>query len=142
MLPVYVGLISDVELTCTCGFLEKPNDKPGIPTMADRRFTVKDMFKELIIDLNISPFFEGRTILPTGKVDEGRKIASLHIHVEQAIGRKKIFSILKHKILISMARLTNQIVFACAFLTNLQHALIPQAEDISNSTCLRLDSSR
>ena len=40
--PVYVGSISDVELTHICGFLTKLEDKPGISIMADRGFTVKE----------------------------------------------------------------------------------------------------
>ena len=79
--------------------------------MADRGFTIKDMLKELNIDLNIPPFLEGRHQLPAAEVEQGRKIASLQIHVERAIGRLKTFSILKQTISISMARLLNQIVF-------------------------------
>lgn len=123
--PVYVGSISDVELTRTCGILDTLVDKPGISIMADRGFTIKDMLKELNIDLNIPPFLEGRHQLPAAEVEQGRKIASLRIHVERAIGRLKTFSILKQTIPISMARLTNQIVCVCAFLSNFHPALVP-----------------
>ena len=54
--------------------------------MADRGFTIKDILKELNIDLNIPPFMEGRRQLPANEIDEGRRIASLRIHVERAIG--------------------------------------------------------
>ena len=57
--PVYVGSISDVELTRTCGYLTAPSDKPGISIMADRGFTIKDMLKDLNIELNILPFLHG-----------------------------------------------------------------------------------
>jgi len=67
-------------------------------------------------------------------VDKGRKVASLRIHVERAIGRMKIFSILKQTIPISMARLTNQIVFVCAFLSNFQPALVALPAEQSDST--------
>jgi len=46
----------------------------------------------------------------------------------------KIFSILKRTLPILMARLTNQIVFVCAFLTNFQPALVLLAEDQDDST--------
>ena len=36
--PMYVGSISDVELTRVCGFLEKLKRKHGISVMADRGF--------------------------------------------------------------------------------------------------------
>ena len=73
--------------------------------MADRGFTIKDILKVLNIDLNLPPFMERRQQLPLLEVQEGRKISSLRIHVERAIGRIKIFEICKGTIPISMARL-------------------------------------
>ena len=115
--PVYVGSISDKQLTQKSGFLDALKDKPGISIMADRGFTIKDILQELGIDLNIPPFLEGRRQLPATEIEAGRRIASLRIHVERAIGRLKTFRILQATIPISMARLTNQIVHVCAFLT-------------------------
>ena len=60
-------------------------DKPGISIMADRGFTIKDMLKDIGI-LNIPPFMERRTQLSSKEVQEGRRIASVRIHVERAIG--------------------------------------------------------
>ena len=62
--------------------------------MADRRFTIKDMIKQLNIELNTPPFMNGRKQLPQEEIQEGRTIASLRIHVERVIGRLKIFSII------------------------------------------------
>ena len=118
--PVYVGSISDVELTHVGGFLTALEDKPGVSIMADRGFTIKDMLKTLNIDLNIPPFLDGQQQLPPEEIESGR-IASLRIHVERAIGRIKVYSILKGTVPLSMARLTNQIIFVCAFLTFSQH---------------------
>ena len=131
--PVYVGSISDVDLTRTCGFLTSLKDKPGISIMADRGFTIKDMLKELNIELNIPPFLEGRQQLPAQEVEKGRTIASLRIHVERAIGRIKTFEILKGVIPLSMARITNQIVCVCAALANFQPALVPLPTEFSES---------
>ena len=47
---VFVGSISDVQLTSASGFLVALEDKPGISIMADRGFTIKDSFKKLNID--------------------------------------------------------------------------------------------
>ena len=96
--PLYVSSISDVELTRTSGFLDKLQDKPGISIMADRGFTIRDMLKELDIELNIPPFMQGRQQLPQQEIQEGRTIASLRIHVERAIGRIKPFNICKSTI--------------------------------------------
>ena len=124
--PLYVGSISDVDLTRISGFLAKLENKRGISIMADRGFTVKDMLNEMGIDLNIPPFMQGRQQLPPDEIDTGRKIASLRIHVERAIGRIKNYRILISTIPLSMARLSNQIVCICAFLSNFLPALVPQ----------------
>jgi len=109
--PVFVESISDVELTKLSGLLEKLDDKPGISIMADRGFTIKDLQVKLNIELNISPFLNAQKQLSASDAQEGRKIASLRIHVERAISRIKTYTILKGTIPISLARLTNQIVY-------------------------------
>ena len=38
--PVYVGSISDVQLTRECGFLDAMKYKPGVSIMADKGFMV------------------------------------------------------------------------------------------------------
>ena len=101
--------------------------------MADRGFTIKDLLKKLNIDLNIPPFLDGRTQLSSKEVQEGRKIASVRIHVERAIGRLKNYNILKGTIPITMARITNQIFHVCGFLTNFQPALVPLPEEPDDS---------
>ena len=120
--PVFVGSISDVELTKRSGLLETLTDKSDIAIMADRGFTVRDRLEKLDVELNI-PLFLHRP--PATEVDSGRKIAALHIHVERAKGRIKTFNILRETIPISMAQLCNQIVHVCAFLSNFQPALVP-----------------
>jgi len=123
--PVFVGSLSDIEVIKRSSLLEALSDKPGIAIIADRGFTIKDMLEELNVKLNIPPFLNDRQQLPAAEVDSGRKITALHIHVERAIGRIKTFHILKDDIPISMARLCNQIVHVCAFLSNFQPGLVP-----------------
>ena len=101
--------------------------------MADRGFTIRGMLNEIGVDLNMPPFLDGRAQLPAKEIQEGRKIASLRIHVERAIGRMKNFDILKGTIPITMARQINQIVCVCGFLTNFHPALVPPPETISDS---------
>ncbi len=122
--PVYVGSISDVELTKVSGFLDTLKDKPGVSVMADKGFTIRDLLQKINVNLNI-PAFLNEKQLSAEDVDKSRKIASVRIHVERAIGRIKTFQILKGMIPISMARLTNQIIFVCCFLTNFFPALVP-----------------
>lgn len=61
----------------------------------------------------------------------GGQIASLRIHVERAIGRVKNYHILKGTLSLSLARLANQIVCICAWLTNFQTVLIPTTDNPS-----------
>ena len=68
---LYVGGISDIELTRVSGFLKTLEGKGGISIMADRGFTIKDQLNKIGIDLNIPPFLEGRTQLSSDKVKTG-----------------------------------------------------------------------
>lgn len=122
---LYVGSISDVELTRVSGFIEELKGKSGISVMADRGFTIKDQLAKIGVDLNIPPFMDGREQLPAEEVSQGRSIASLRIHVERAIGRMKTFSILKGTLPNTLARIANHIVSVCAWLTNFHLPLVP-----------------
>ena len=62
------------------------------------------------------------------EVNEGKKIASVRMHVERAIGRIKSFEVLKHTIPITLAGLSDQIVTLCAFLSNFKPILVPPTE--------------
>ena len=128
---LYVGSVSDVELTKVSGYLDTLDGKPGISVMADRGFTIRDLLATRNVKLNIPPFMEGRQQLPPEDIRSGRSIASLRIHVERVIGRIKNYSILKSTLPISMIRLANQIVSVCAWLTNFQPVLIPLPNNAS-----------
>ena len=82
---------------------------------------MKDVLEKLGIGLNISPFMKGRQQLPSEEIKVGRKIASLRIHVKRAIRRIKTYQILTSTIPLSMAHLSNQIVFVLS-----RPALTPQ----------------
>ena len=107
-------------------------DKPGISVMADRGLTIKDILNDIGVKLNVPPFMDGRKQLPPEEIYEGRKIASVRIHVERAIGRMKSFSILKHTIPITLPGLSNQIVCVCAYLSNFKPVLVPPYESSMN----------
>ena len=57
---LYVGSVSDVELTRISGYLQTLDGKSGVSVMADRGFTVRDMLAGKGVELNIPPFMEGR----------------------------------------------------------------------------------
>ena len=93
--------------------------------MADRGFTIKESLSRLNIELNLPPFMEGRGQLPPEEMQQGRSIASLRIHVERAIGRMKQYNMLAGVFPLKMARIANQIVTVCAYLSNFHPALVP-----------------
>ena len=78
-------------------------------------------------ELKIPPFMEGRQQLSAKDVQEGRRIASLRIHVERVIGRIKTFTILKQPLPINLARISNQIFCVCAYLSNFKPVLVSPA---------------
>ena len=142
---LYVGAISDVELTRVSGLLPKLDGKQDISVMADRGFTIRDQLKAINVDLNIPPFMEGRARLPREGVLQGRKIASLRIHIERVIGRIKNYSILKHTLPLTFSRIANQIICVCAWLVNFQTVLIPPTCDSEDTdsyllSCFSSDS--
>ena len=135
--PMYLGSTSDVEFTTTSGLLPKLENKGGIGVMADWHFAIQDKLDHLDIKLNIPPFLEGHKQLPAKEVEKGRQTASLHIHMECAIGCIKNFAILKCIMPITMTRLTNQIVCIFAWLSNFQPALF-SPPDIDSTPRLRV----
>ena len=98
--------------------------------MADRGFTIQDRLSSIGVKLNIPPFLGRRKQLTKEEAESGRKIASVRIPVERAIGRLKHFAILRSTIPLTMARLINQIVYVCA---SFQPALVP-APDVSDDS--------
>jgi hypothetical protein len=128
--PLYVGSISDVELTKVSGYLDTLNGKTGVSVMADRGFTVRDLLASKGVSQNIPPFMQGRKQMSVEDVQRGRHIASLRIHVERVIGRIKTYAILKGTMPNSLMRVSNQIISVCAWLTNFQPILIPPPSEL------------
>ncbi len=56
--------------------------------MADKGFTIREMLKQIDVGLNIPAFLTEKQFSQEA-VQQGRKIASVRIHVERAIGRIK-----------------------------------------------------
>ena len=90
--------------------------------MADRGFTIADLLEPRGVTLNIPPM-KTQDQFEEDKVVETRRIASVRIHVERAIGRLKSFHIL-NSIPNCMAGLANQIFFICTILTNFKRPLV------------------
>ena len=89
---VFIGSISDIELTRKSNFLTILQDKPRISIMSDRGFNTKDMLEYIGIELNIPPFMERCAQLPVKEIQEGRRITLVRIHVKRAIGQMKKYA--------------------------------------------------
>ena len=117
---LYGGCISDRELTVKSGILDKL--EVGDSIMADKGFLIADLLEPLGVSLNVPPLKLSEQ-LSDAQLIETRRIASLRVHVERAIGRLKTFRILSI-IPNTMAGIANQIFFVCSILTNFRPSLI------------------
>ncbi len=88
---LFLGSISDVQLTNVSGHLDKLETYPFVSIMADKGFTIKYKLASLNIELNAPPFLDNKVQFTAAEVKEGRMIGSLQIHVEKAIGRLKTY---------------------------------------------------
>ena len=118
---LYVGSISDVQLTRERGFLDALCHQIilNMSVMADRGFTIKTQIEEIGAKLNIPPFLDGCQRMSPDDVKTGRRIASLRIHVGRVIGRVKNYSILKGVLPLSMSRIANSDCVCVCFLSKL-----------------------
>ena len=110
--PLYVGSISDVELTRVSGFLTKLENKPGISIMADRGLTIKDLLSKLSVELNIPPSWKEGSSYQQKKYRRGERSRHLGSMWKGVLGELKILLFLKEHCsfpwLVSLTRL-------CAF---------------------------
>ena len=111
---LYGGNISDRQLTEMSGLLDLL--EPGDSVMADRGFTIADLLDAKGVALNIPPM-KVNDQFTEEQLTTTRRIATLRIHVERAIGRIKNFKILTD-VSNSMARVADQIFYVCAMLSN------------------------
>ena len=94
------GRASDQHITRESGFLDllEPTDL----VMADRGFTIKEDLMVRGATLEIPPPSSGLEQMSKDKVIVTKKIANARIHVERAIGRMKVFSILRKTLPIAL----------------------------------------
>ena len=132
---LYTGGISDKEITRCSGILELI--EPGDSVMADKGF---DISYELFIrgcKLNIPPFVRGGRLSKT-EVTKTRKIASLRIHVERAIGCVKQYHVLSSVIPLSIAPYANHIWYICCALSLFHPPLVVDVNKLSDTDLARV----
>ena len=119
---VWGGRATDVQITRESGFLNLID--PGDLILADRGFIIKEDLLVRQAKLEIPPPSKGIEQQTPEDVAKTKKIANARIHVERAIGRMKLFSILQQTLPISLVPLIDDIVVVCAALVNLQEPLV------------------
>ena len=119
---LFGGNISDKQLTIQCGILECLDEGDSI--MADQGFNIADLLHAKGVMLNIPPSLSDSSgqLSESDRV-ETRRIASVRVHVERAIGRVKNYRILD-SIPNSIHNIANQIFFVSALLTNFHPTLV------------------
>lgn len=128
---LYLGAISDKELTSRSGFLKtleelKSQGKiiEGDGIMVDKGFRIREEVEKLGLKLNIPPFASSGTQMSASDIKLTEKIARHRVHVERAIARIKTFKILSNRIDLKLFTSINQIWYVCCFLTNFMNLLI------------------
>ncbi len=117
---LYSGSISDLSIVQKSGLLKKLSRNNDV--MADRGFKIRHLLLKRGCTLNIPAFSHGQN-LSYKAVRNSRRIASVRIHVERAIGRMKTFRILNGIIPLKVRFCLNQILVIVSYLCNLQPRL-------------------
>ena len=95
--------------------------------MVDRGFDISDIVPNGII-VNMPPLLAGRDHMTGVETQETMSIASLHIHVERAIGRIKNYHILDGTLPNTLSSYASQIVKVCTLLTDFLPPLLKSTD--------------
>ena len=115
--PTYGGRATDIFIVKDSGFLDllEPYDE----VMGDRGFKIKEELLMRMASPCIPPSKAASMQMLPADVKKTSNIANVRIYVEQAIGRMKVFLILKHELPISLLFVGDDIVRVCCSLCNL-----------------------
>ena len=112
----YGGKATDIFKVQNSDFLK--NLLPRDQVMTDRGFKIKDFLSFYPCTLAIPPSKHNNLQMLSKDVQLTSRIANARIYVEQVIGRIKNFRFLKNELPISLLPHTDDIVIACAVMTN------------------------
>ena len=117
-----LGTFSDQEIVMRSGFLDQQFNN-GDSVMADKGFTIDDLLPPGV-GLNIPPFVGMQDQMSAEDVVKTQSIASLRVHVEQAINKIRNFRIWDGIVPLNLFGIVNQMWTVCAMLCNLQKPII------------------
>uniref|UniRef100_A0A8C9Z9W7 DDE Tnp4 domain-containing protein n=1 Tax=Sander lucioperca TaxID=283035 RepID=A0A8C9Z9W7_SANLU len=117
----YGGKCSDRFITQNSGFLD--HLRAGDEVMGDRGFTIRDLLEERNVGLIMPAFTRKKSQLTNEQVTRTRS-PNVHIHIERAIRRLKVYKILSQTVPIHFVTKIDKILKICAALVNLRGELI------------------
>ncbi|XP_071627298.1 uncharacterized protein [Temnothorax longispinosus] len=120
--PAYAGSVSDRAIVERSDLIKKCD--PGDSVMADRGFTVQDLFAPSQVSINIPAFLKGRTQLPGMTLLKDRKLASKRVHIERLIGLTKTYKILKTELPVCYVTVGSEIFYVCCILCNFRENIV------------------
>ena len=115
--PAYGGRATDIFIVKDSSFLNllEPYDE----VMADRGFKIREELMMRMSTLCIPQSKAAAKQMLPSDVRKRSSIANMRIYVEEAIGRMRVFHILKHELPIHLLSLADDIVRVCGALCNL-----------------------
>ncbi|XP_063366807.1 uncharacterized protein LOC134655286 [Cydia amplana] len=118
----YAGSISDRQTVERSGLVSKCES--GDSVLADRGFTVQDMFADKNITVKIPTFLKGKSQLPGLTIIKDRQLASKRVHIERIIGLTKTYKILKSELDHSYIPIASKIFFVCFMCCNFRECIM------------------
>ncbi|XP_047999956.1 uncharacterized protein LOC125237058 [Leguminivora glycinivorella] len=118
----FAGSISDRQTVERSDLLSKCQSDDTI--LADRGFTIQDMFADKNITVKIPSFLKGKSQLPGLTVIKDRELASKRVHIERIIGLTKTYKILKSELDHSYVPIASKIFFVCFMCCNFRECIM------------------
>lgn len=118
----YGGATSDRQIVERCDLVQKCDE--GDSVMADRGFTVQDLFATQGVTVNMPSFFKGKSQLKASVLLGDRKLASKRVHIERLIGLIKTYKILCTPLIPYYIPLGTKIFSVCFMLCNFRECIV------------------
>lgn len=122
----YAGSISDRQAVERSDLLIKCES--GDSLLADRGFTIQDMFADKNVAVRIPTFLKGKSQLPGITVLKDRELANKRVHIERIIGLTKTYKILKNELDHSYVPIASKIFFICFMCCNFREGIMKNFE--------------
>lgn len=118
----YAGSVSDRQIVERSDLMTKCQSGDSI--LADRGFTIQDMFANRNVTVKIPTFLKGKSQLPGLTLIKDRELANKRVHIERIIGLTKTYKILKNDLDHSYIPIATKIFFICFMCCNFRECIM------------------